>query len=350
MSELDNQSITALFFAAWSLLASLLVICALFATNRLRLHSYDYIFILLQLINILTQSAVIVYETHVVHNALLFNSMVYLGGLNILGVVFTNLQSLTIFSVLDYRITRERIVKGRIGSVILFFLFTGVALRNLIVADYNEIEILKNDSIQTLGQIGIVFWNAVSLFYDNGQAYLLLHLLRESKNTKRKRSAAQIACSTCQIFQNTTYIFVALNVLDWIGILFGITSFVTQDVNHLVVSTIILGLHSAGVVLNFYLLRHSAIMDVRKQIKQEKLALAAMKLEKQKEKVYSKEQLAMKSIDLVNQDEKNPQQASAASPVFDLSSAMFQDKSNIPQSFQQDSRVESSYEFKSNYG
>lgn len=114
--------------------------------------------------NFVSQAIVLVYETMQEQSDFYYNLMIYLAGLNILGVVFTNLQSLRLFSVLDYRITPQRIMYGYILAIVLFLSLTSLSLRNLIESR-NAVMMMKKveDQYDLAGQALMAVWTGLAL-------------------------------------------------------------------------------------------------------------------------------------------------------------------------------------------
>jgi hypothetical protein len=175
-SETFTGNFTAVIaFSSLSILFSLGILAKLAhqATNGgpiWRLRSYDWIFLALQILNFATQAIVIYTVARPMSSSYISESLLkYVSALNMLGVVFANVQTLFLFSVLDLRITRERIRFLAGTFVALFFLLTSLELRNLIVA--GSIDRISETEVQLyrIGTILIIVFAAFCLLYDNLQ-------------------------------------------------------------------------------------------------------------------------------------------------------------------------------------
>lgn len=174
--DFSQSNIAVTSFSIISVVFSLMILAKLAhqAKTGGGMKSYDYLFILLQLFNFATQGIVIYCQTVSMMSNWAENLLQYLAAASILGVVFVNVQTLTLFAVLDLRITRTRIQMIAVTFVILFFLLTTLELRNVFVAGSVNRSSESEIRLHQTGTILVILFAAIGLLYDNVQVTRLI--------------------------------------------------------------------------------------------------------------------------------------------------------------------------------
>ena len=169
--EFSQGNIAVASFSVISILFSLMILAKLAfeAKNGGGLKSYDYLFVFLQFFNFATQGIVIYCQTVPMMSCWAENLLQYLAAASILGVVIVNIQTLTIFAVLDLRITRPRIQMIAVTFVLLFFLLATLELRNVFVAGSVDSSSESEIRLHQIGTILVIVFAAIGLLYDNVQ-------------------------------------------------------------------------------------------------------------------------------------------------------------------------------------
>ena len=147
-----------------------------------KIKSYEYGFLALQFCNVLSQTLVIIAEMST-NEMISYEWMQLLSLLNNVGITLININILSIFSVLDYRITLERLQKIRIAVVILCFVFLLPQSTQSIWIFYN-----LNSTMGTIAIISCTIWYAMAVIHDNWQMSFLLYLIyqREKELIKKE--------------------------------------------------------------------------------------------------------------------------------------------------------------------
>ena len=119
-------------------------------------------------------------------------------GVNILGAALVNTQTLSLFAVLDFRITPLRVKILQSFFFCLFFLLTSLELRNLIISGNTDIDKSSSSekSLQLTGTILIIIFK-VCLAYetclkmiDCSHKYVMFYLLDQSRTATEAQNRA----------------------------------------------------------------------------------------------------------------------------------------------------------------
>ncbi|KAJ3348104.1 hypothetical protein HDU91_006634 [Kappamyces sp. JEL0680] len=248
------------------MLLSLLMVVSI-ARQREKMRRYEYIFIALQLLNLVTQSVCIVYESSTSHNDSLFNFLQFFTDCNGFGVILVNLQTLTLFAVLDSRITPRNI--RLLGSAFALLFLVTTPIMAYVGIDYTNSDMLLRRVITA----GSMIWMAVGLIYDNIQAAFFIWAVYAG-NKVRKSGQIKAVC-TCNILQKAIIVNTFLGgIASWAGVVcyalfaFGTWANISPPTWLVSVAAFSSGLMCTGVVYNFYRLRDSALGRAKRILKQ----------------------------------------------------------------------------------
>lgn len=161
---------TAIGISAVAIASSLMLTLSIVRSGKIK--SYENGFIALQICNILSQILVIFAESSSKNYLVPYEWMQLLSLLNNVGITLININILSIFSVLDYRITPERLQKFRIVVLILCSLFLMPQSIQAIWIFFGENITMSRISIITTGT-----WYLLTVLYDNWQLNFLLYLI-----------------------------------------------------------------------------------------------------------------------------------------------------------------------------
>jgi hypothetical protein len=185
-------SIAAIVISSIAILSAIRLTVSIVKTNKIK--SYEYEFIALQICNICTQSILIASETQTgtYSYVILYEWMQLFSLLSNVGITLVNIKILSIFSVLDDRITVESLKTFRSGVFVLCFL---CILPQTIQSIWILVEV--NMAMRKVSLITTGVWYFATVIYNNVQGCYLIYVIyrKERKLIKDK----QLFCMALQM-------------------------------------------------------------------------------------------------------------------------------------------------------
>ncbi|KAI8906870.1 hypothetical protein EDD86DRAFT_57156 [Gorgonomyces haynaldii] len=249
MQPLSTDKLVSLSLSCVSLgLSALMVVYLVMAESKNRRF---LILTFLQFLNMSTQSCSIIY--HIELSGTAFLVLQFMISVNALVVNLINIQTLQLFSVLDVRLNSAFFKHAYLTCGALFLILTPLQL----ISAFLPTIVLR----QIATVLGII-WNALSLAYDNYQAYFIFYLIYR-KNVKKETHA-------CMYLRTAVFSNFFLNGIDWVGVVcmvlfvyFSQTGIVFMD-SLICVAAALSGYHCVFVVANYFVLVKSALYKAKR--------------------------------------------------------------------------------------